>query len=110
MTTRLRSKRLGRSVFQRAYTLRRRTIAITRRTISGSRPRSTKEPIKRGDRMEASESILAISVPAFTKTRVAASMPSWLTQAKVQIFMCVNPANRFRTKNGMAGISRSVNR
>jgi hypothetical protein len=80
------------------------------RTISGSRPRSTKEPIKLGDRMEASESILAISVPAFTKTRVAASMPSWLTQAKVQIFMCVNPANRFRTKNGMAGISRSVNR
>jgi hypothetical protein len=90
--------------------LRRCTTASAFLTNSGSRPRSTKEPIKLGDRMEASESILAISVPAFTKTRVAASMPSWLTQAKVQIFMCVNPANRFRTKNGMAGISRSVNR
>ena len=54
--------------------------SITLRATSGNTPNTISEPSTPGDTTPDSESMRASCVPAFTYTRVPASMPSWLTQ------------------------------
>ncbi len=76
----------------------------------GKRPRTRNDMIGPGDKMPLSESSLANSLPALTKTIVAGSIPSCETQKNVTIGSLVNPTTRFITKNGIAGINRRVKR
>ena len=64
MTTRLRSKCLGR--VQPAYTLRRRAQATAALATSGNTPSSTKLPSSAGESTSESFSMLPSCVPAFT--------------------------------------------
>ena len=107
-TTRSQSKRRGLGHLPSA---RRSLITSSpRRATQGKSPRSTKEPMSAGDRMPSSDSMRASWVPAFTNTAVPASIPTWLTQAKVKARMGVSAIARLTTKKGKIGTRRRVKR
>jgi len=73
-------------------------------------PRRTKLPIRPGERISPTDSILEIWVPALAKAKVPGMIPMAVVQAKVEILTLDSPPRILIKKNGKAGINLRVSR